>query len=48
MCGKRRGRGIEGTGEWVIEMIALDLRPVLSTRILILRKTLFHWFLKSL
>lgn len=46
--GQRRQRGIEGTGEWVIEMIALHLRAVLSMCILSLRKTLFYWLLKSL
>lgn len=38
-CGKRKKRGIEGTGEWVIEITGLDLRAVLSTCILSERNT---------
>lgn len=39
---------MESAGEPGIEMVVIDLRVVLSMRILSLRKTLFYWFLKSL
>ena len=45
--GKRKERGIEGTGEWVIEITGLNLKAVLSMCILSERNT-FYWFLKSL
>lgn len=38
-CGKRKERGIEGTGEWVIEITGLDLRAMLSMCILSERNT---------